>query len=309
MKKILLTGAYGMVGKNILEHPLATGFEWFTPTRNELDLRDRVHVEAYLEKNKPEMIIHAAGVVGGIQANMREPVRFFIDNLDIGRNIIMAAREKSIRRLLNLSCSCMYPRATAMPMQESSILTGELEPTNEGYALARIAAERLCEYIVKEDPSYLYKTMVACNLYGRHDKFDPKHSHMIPAVIAKLHHAKENALSSIDIWGDGKTLREFMYAGDLADCVLKSISEFETLPFLSNVGPGLEVSINEYYRIISQIVGFKGEFIHDLSKPSGMTRKVVDPTRIHAWGWKAKTELEEGLKKTYDFYLSQGNLA
>lgn len=305
--KILLTGSTGMVGQNILEHADATNFQWLTPSRKELDLRDRNAVLSYFETHKPDFVIHAAGIVGGIQANMREPVRFFIDNLDIGRNVIMASRQTHVKKFLNLSCSCMYPRATPLPMKENSILTGELEPTNEGYALARIAAERLCEYISKEDASFKYKTLVSCNLYGKYDKFDPKHAHMIPAVILKIHQAKINGSTSVDIWGDGTATREFMYTGDLVNCIFLAINKFDTLPYLSNVGPGQEVSINSYYEKIAKVVGFKGEFIHDLSKPSGMARKVVDTSILDQWGWKASISLEEGLLKTYQFFLKQEN--
>lgn len=305
--RILLTGASGMVGRNILEHPNAKLFQWLTPTHKMLDLRDKEKVQEYVNTHKPDFVIHAAGVVGGIQANMREPVKFFIDNLDMGRNVIMASRQSGIKKLLNLSCSCMYPRATSLPMKESSILTGELEPTNEGYALARIAAERLCEYVSKEDKQFQYKTLVSCNLYGRHDKFDPKHAHMIPAVLVKIHEAKLRGAHEVDIWGDGTATREFMYAGDLANCIFRAIEHFETLPFLSNVGPGTEVSINTYYEKIASIVGFKGKFIHDLSKPSGMARKVVDTSLLDLWGWKSTTSLEEGLSATYKYFLQQEN--
>ncbi len=303
--RIFLSGASGMVGQNILEQPEAKKYQWLTPTHSELDLRNKNDVLLFFENSKPDFVVHAAGIVGGIQANMREPVRFFIDNLDIGRNVIMGAHQLGVEKLLNLSCSCMYPRATALPMKENSILTGELEPTNEGYALARIAAQRLCEYISKENSRFQYKTLISSNLYGRFDKFDPKHAHMIPSVLVKLHQAKIAKAKQVDIWGDGTATREFMYAGDLANCVFKAIDRFDTLPALSNVGPGLEVSINSYYEIISKIIGFNGAFIHDLTKPSGMARKVVDTTRLDEWGWKPSTSLEAGLSATYKFYLDQ----
>lgn len=306
--KILLTGSTGMLGKNILEHPEAAKYQWITPPRSELDLRKQSDVSTYVQKHLPDLVIHAAGVVGGIQANIKEPVKFFVDNLDVGRNIIMAARESGVENFLNLSCSCMYPRMAPIPMQESSILTGELEPTNEGYALAKISAQRLCEYISRENNSFQYKTLVASNLYGRFDKFDPKHAHMIPAVIVKLDQARRKNLAEIDIWGDGKATREFMYAGDFADCIFAAVSNFSKLPALANVGPGAEVSINEYYQEISKVVGYSGRFVHDLTKPSGMARKLVDTSKMTAWGWTAKTSLQDGLKAAYQFYLKQENL-
>ncbi len=301
--RVLLTGASGMVGRNILESPRAKNHEWLTPSRKELDLRDREAVKRHLSEKRPDFVVHAAGVVGGIQANLREPVRFFLDNLDMGRNVIMGAREAGVTKFLNLSCSCMYPRATALPMREESILTGELEPTNEGYALARVAAERLCEYISRENSAFQYKTLVSCNLYGRHDKFDPRHAHMVPAVIVKLHVAKLEGRKEIDIWGDGTALREFMYAGDLADCIFTALDRFESLPSVCNVGPGQDFSINTFYEKIAAVVGYKGVFVHDLSKPAGMARKVVDISKITSWGWKATTSLDEGLQLAYRFYL------
>lgn len=301
-KRVFLAGANGMVGKNILENPKSKSYEWLIPSRKDLDLRDRKSVQDYFRATQPEFVINAAGVVGGIQANVREPVRFFTDNLDIGVNLITAAKETGIRKFLNLSCSCMFPRVAALPMREESILTGELEPTNEGYAIARIAAQRLCEYVSRESSGYLYKTLIACNLYGRHDKFDPRHAHMIPAVMVKLHDAALSRSPEVSIWGDGSATREFMFAGDFAECVLRSIEEFETLPDVCNVGPGEEVSIKEYYEKIARVVGYEGSFVFDLSKPSGMARKVVDISKITAWGWRASTSLEAGLKQTYEFY-------
>jgi GDP-L-fucose synthase len=300
--KILLTGATGMVGKNLLEHPNSKQHEWLTPSRQVLNLLNREDVFRYLETTKPDLVIHAAGVVGGIQANLREPVRFLTNNLDIGTHLIMGSREAGILRFLNLSCSCMYPRMAPLPMREDSILTGELEPTNEGYALARIVAQRLCEYISREDPRFQYKTLVSSNLYGRHDKFNPQHSHLIPAIIAKLADAKLRQLPTIDIWGDGTARREFMYAGDLADCLLKIVDQFESFPSLANVGPGTEYTINDYYQKIAKVLNYNGEFVHDLTKPTGMARKLVDTSRIHQWGWNAPTSLDAGLAMTIDYY-------
>src|SRR5690606_3724887 len=180
--------------------------------------------------HKPELIIHAAGHVGGIQANIANPVRFLVDNLDIGRNTILAAKNNKVPNLINLASSCIYPRNAKNPLSEDLILTGELEPTNEGYALAKIMVARLCEYIVSENPELKYKTAIPCNLYGRHDKFSPEHSHMVPAVIKKIDAAKQSAQAELDIWGDGLARREFMYAGDLADFIFYAIDNFDKMP-------------------------------------------------------------------------------
>ena len=185
--RILLTGGGGMVGRNLLEHPSISSFEVIAPSSNELDLLDFKTVQNYLCKHEPDMVIHAAGKVGGIQANMREPVSFLMDNLDMGRNIVWAAHQAGVKQLINLGSSCMYPRNHQEPLAEDMVLKGELEPTNEGYALAKVVVNRLCEYIMREDYRYQYKTLIPCNIYGRHDKFDPLHSHLIPAIIYKIH--------------------------------------------------------------------------------------------------------------------------
>jgi len=301
---ILLTGAGGMVGKNILESPEAQPHEFLTPTSKELDLLNKEGVDSYLKVNQPEFVIHAAGLVGGIQANIAEPVRFLVDNMQMGLNMILASLDAGIKGFMNLSSSCMYPRNAPNPLSEDLILKGELEPTNEGYALAKVASTRLCEYIHREDVRFLYKTVIPCNLYGRHDKFDPKHSHMIPAVIKKISDAKQQGLESIDIWGDGLARREFMYAGDLADFVFYAINDFENMPQNINVGLGHDYTINEYYEAISQVIGFEGKFEHDLSKPVGMKQKLIDHSQLQAFGWNYKTELKKGIEKTYEFYLN-----
>lgn len=292
-----------MVGRNILDHPIAGQFRFLVPTSAELDLRNFSKVQEYVSFNKPDFVIHAAGLVGGIQANMAKPVDFLIENIDLGRNIILASRNAGVKKLLNLSSSCMYPRNATNPLSEDLILTGELEPTNEGYALAKIFAMRLCEYIHKEDNSFNYKTFIPCNLYGRFDKFDPKHSHLIPAIIHKVHLAKLNQEESVEIWGDGSARREFMYAGDLADAMMRAVMSFDSTPGLMNLGLGFDYSINEYYEAVAKIVGWSGSFSHDLSKPVGMKQKLVSTSRQKNWGWRPTTSLEEGIAKTYDYYL------
>jgi GDP-L-fucose synthase len=292
-----------MVGRNILEHPLAGQYEFIAPTSKYLNLKDFNSVVQFVADARPDWIIHAAGKVGGIQANMREPVQFLVDNLDMGRNIILAARQSGVRRLINLSSSCMYPRNHFEPLREEMILTGELEPTNEGYALAKIVAARLCEYIMREDAGYQYKTLIPCNLYGRYDKFDPARSHLVPAIIHKIHQAKERRQESVEIWGDGAARREFMYAGDLADAVMHALDQFDTLPACMNIGLGHDHTIDEYYHAAAEVMGYDGTFVHDLSKPVGMARKLVSVDRQLHWGWKARHSLREGIGKTYDFYV------
>ncbi len=294
-----------MVGQNLLEHPAVDEYEMLAPRSGELDLRDFDSVQAYLRKHQPDMVIHAAGKVGGIQANMREPVSFLMDNLDMGRNIVWAAHEAGIKRLINLGSSCMYPRNHGEPLREEMVLKGELEPTNEGYALAKVMTARLCEYIKREDASYQYKTLIPCNIYGRHDKFDPANSHLVPAIIHKIHQAKVNESNLVEIWGDGTARREFMYAGDLADAVMRATKNFDTLPDYMNVGLGHDYTINEYYQAAADVIGYNGQFVHDVSKPVGMMRKLVNVERQCAWGWEAQIDLRTGIKKTYDYYVKE----
>lgn len=303
--RILITGMTGLVGRNFLEHPDIDHFDLLTPSHSELDLLDGTAVLDYLFRHKPDMIIHAAGTVGGIHANIREPVRFLLENLDMGRNLIWAARQAGVRKLVNLGSSCMYPASAPNPLLEEMILTGELEPTNEGYALAKITVGRLCEYISREDPEYQYKTLIPCNLYGRWDKFDPVHSHLIAAVIHKIHQAKLAGREEVDIWGDGTARREFMYAADLADCLVVSVRQFNSMPLVMNVGTGRDYTVNDYYKAVAEVVGYEGHFVHDLSKPVGMKQKIVSIERLSAWGWQSKTTLHEGLAAIYDYYLQR----
>lgn len=303
--KVLLTGSSGMVGRNILDHLNASNYNFLTPSSKELNLLSYSKTQDYIEINKPDFIIHAAGRVGGIQANMASPVSFLIENVDMGRNLILAAKNNQIKKLINLSSSCMYPRDARNPLNESMILKGELEPTNEGYALAKILTTRLCEYINLEDESFNYKTVIPCNLYGLYDKFDPKHSHMLPAVIKKIHAAKEKNASSIDIWGDGKARREFMFATDLADFIFYAMENFENMPQNINVGLGHDFTIKEYYQTIAKVISYKGKFIHDLTKPVGMKQKLVDNTMLKEFGWSPSTSLGEGIRKTYKYYLNE----
>lgn len=303
--RIFLTGGRGMVGRNIQEHPAARQWEISAPASTELNLLDLGAVRAWIQDFKPDVVIHSAGRVGGIQANMAAPVDFLVTNLDLGRNVIMAAAEAKVPRLINLGSSCMYPRNAPNPLHEELLLQGELEPTNEGYALAKIVAARLCQYLHKEHPELSYKTLIPCNLYGRHDKFAPEHSHLIPAIIHKVYQAKLNGSSEVDIWGAGTARREFMYAGDLADAIFYALDHFESLPDMMNVGLGHDYSINDYYAVVAESMGWQGKFVHDLSKPVGMAQKLVSTEKQTAWGWQAKTSLKDGLSKTFEYYVSE----
>lgn len=302
---LLLTGAHGMVGRNIQEHAACAQFRMLTPSRAELDLRDSAATLHYLKTHQPDIIVHAAGKVGGIQANVLAPTEFLLHNLDIGRNIVWGARQVGVKRLLNLGSSCMYPRNQDEPLTEEMVLKGELEPTNEGYAIAKIATARLCDYIVREDTAYQYRTLIPCNLYGRFDKFDPKHSHLLPAIITKVHAALQSNSDEIEIWGNGEARREFMYAGDLADAVFRAVGDFDALPQYLNIGLGYDHTISEYYSAVATVIGWNGRFRHDLSKPVGMARKLSSTARLEAWGWKASHSLHAGIQQTYDYFLKE----
>lgn len=302
--KILLTGGNGMVGRNILSVAEPHGFVFDAPTKEKLDLLDAKAVIEYIKSSNPNVVIHAAGLVGGIQANIASPYDFAFVNLQIGLNVINACNTCNVTRMINLGSSCMYPHSAQNPLKESYLLSGSLEPTNEGYAIAKLATAKLAEYSNQQHGTQ-FKTIIPCNLYGRWDKFDPSNSHMIPGVIRKLHEAMLNGLEQVDIWGDGKARREFMYADDLADFIAFVIHHYNDVPDVINAGLGFDYSINDYYQAISDVVGYKGAFYHDLSKPTGMKQKLVDTSLQTTLGWKPKHSLSEGLEKTYEYFRKE----
>jgi len=306
MKKIiLLTGGSGMVGSNIINHNFSQNYKILSPTSSDLNLLNYKDLEDYIKFNKPELVIHAAGIVGGIKANINYPVKFLVDNMQMGLNILMASKTQKVKKFINFSSSCMYPKNARNPLLEDSILKGELEPTNEGYALSKITSTRLCEYISREDSSFLYKTVIPCNLYGKYDDFSYENSHMIPGVIKKIHDAKNKNLEFVNIWGDGLARREFMYAADIADFIYYAVENFNKMPQNINVGLGLDYSIIEYYKIIADVIGYKGKFNHDMTKPTGMKRKLIDDQRLSEFGWSHQTSLETGIKETYKYFLDE----
>lgn len=301
--KIFLSGHKGMVGSSILRELRNLEFENIIyRTHEELDLCSYSEVLNFLKREMPEVIIHTAGKVGGIQANMKDPISFFLNNLDMGRNLVGAAFELGIKNFINLGSSCMYPRNCEELLTEDMVLKGELEPTNEGYAIAKCAVAKLCQYIdLKSD--YNYKTFIPCNLYGLNDKFDLANAHMIPAIISKLQNAKDSKIDTVEIWGSGKARREFMFVDDLARTISAALYKLSQLPSYLNVGLGYDYTVDEYYEIISRIVGYKGSFTHDLMKPEGMKRKCVDITTLKNEGLSFITPLELGIQATYKYYM------
>ena len=304
MTGLLLTGGTGMVGRNFLDHCARKGIAVLAPGRADCNLLDYNAVLDCLTRHRPDLIIHAAGRVGGIHANIREPVAFLTENWDMGRNLLMAARAAGVTRVINLGSSCMYPADSPDPLTEDRILAGPPEPTNEGYALAKISVARLGDYMGREDPFFHCKTLIPCNLYGRHDSFDPARSHLVPAIIRKLVEAREDGMGEVEIWGDGLARREFLYAGDLAEALLEAAERFDSLPGLLNIGTGQDFTVNEHYRIAAGVIGYGGAFVHDLTRPAGMRRKLLNVSKAAAWGWRARTSLADGIALTYQHFLA-----
>lgn len=301
MDKVLLTGSRGMVGRNILENIESKNYIFLNPHREELDLLDLNEVNEYIKKKKPDTIIHAAGVVGGIEANIKNPVKFLHDNSLMGLNVINSSLNNNVPRLINIASSCMYPKMAINPLKEEMILEGSLEPTNEGYAIAKILACKLCEYISNSFEGKLYKTVIPCNLYGRHDNYSSKSSHMIPAVIKKIHIAKQEG-TEIEIWGDGQARREFMTASSFSNFIFYALKNFDNMPQTLNVGLGYDYSILEYYKVIAKVIGYEPDFKYDLSKPTGMNQKLVDIYKLKKFGWENKTSLADGIREAYLSY-------
>ena len=303
--KILVTGATGMVGRNFLRRPTAENHDILAPSRHSLDYTSFDSIVAYLSENKPDLVIHLAGKVGGIKANMADPFGFFSENIAINYNLIAAAKLSGVRRFLNLGSSCMYPKDAPNPLHESSLLAGRLEPTNEGYALAKIMAQRMCLYISDQYEGLQFKTIIPCNLYGPFDKFDEVNAYLMPAVIRKIHESMTDGADAVSIWGDGTARREFMFVDDLADLMWDACDRFHSLPSVMNAGIGQDYSIFEYYKTVAEVLGYDGGFSFDTTQPSGMAQKLVCSDIANDWGWAPKTSLASGISKTYSYFLQE----
>lgn len=292
-----------MVGRNLhsflernQEHVI------LAPKSKDLNLLEFNSTNYFIKETKPELVIHCAGRVGGIQANISNPTEFLFENLEMGKNLVMSSKENNVSRLLNLGSSCMYPRDREQ-LHEKDILSGYLEPTNEGYAIAKITVAKLCEYISTQY-NFSYKTIVPCNLYGPWDKFDPTNSHMIPSIIRKIHEAKKNS-TSVEIWGDGSARREFMHVSDLVSFIDIAISKFELVPSLINVGLGYDFSVLEYYQAACKVIDYNSPFIFNKDKPVGMKRKLLNTEQASHLGWKPRLTLNEGILNTYQFFQKE----
>lgn len=304
-KKILITGGNGMVGKALVKKLGGEGYNnLLLPNSKELNLRNQKEVEDYFSINKPEYVFHLAAKVGGIAANMNYPAEFLYDNLAMETNVIESSRKNDVKKLLFLGSSCIYPRECPQPMKEEDLLTGKLEPTNEGYALAKICGLKLCEFYNKQYGTDFINLMPP-NIYGVNDHFESEKSHVISALITKFNDANKNKAESVEIWGTGVSRREFLYVDDAADAMfyfMKNYSAKDISPFV-NIGSGEDISIKELAFLIKDMIGYKGELKFDPSKPDGMPKKLLDSSKAADLGWKAKTGLKDGLKNTIDWYL------
>lgn len=307
---IYVAGHSGLVGSAVVRCLTEAGYDnLITRTHAELDLTSQGAVSAFFEETEPEYVVLAAARVGGILANNRFPVDFLVDNLQIQTNVLQSAAEAGVHRLLFLGSSCIYPKLAPQPLKEEYLLTAPLEPTNQWYAVAKIAGVKMCE-AYKNQYGLDFISLMPTNLYGPHDNFDLETSHVLPALLRKFHTAQVNGESVVEIWGSGKPRREFMYTEDLADaCKFVLETETELLDHVApdtmlNVGVGEDISISELAMMIRKTVGVDCNLTYDADKPDGTPQKLLDVSRMHSLGWKARTSLPEGLRKTYEWYLN-----
>ncbi|WP_405290994.1 GDP-L-fucose synthase family protein [Methanobrevibacter sp.] len=301
-KKIYVAGHNGMVGSAIIRALKRKGYtNLIFKSHSELDLTRQNEVESFLKEEKPDAIFLAAAKVGGINANMNNPVDFLMENIIIQHNIIKSSFENDINNLVFLGSSCIYPTKSKQPLKEEYLLTGPLEPTNEGYALAKIVGLKACEYYNKQYGTN-YISVMPPNLYGINDNFDLKSAHVVASLIRKMHEAKINNSSQVEIWGTGKQYRELMFVDDMADATIFAFENYTGDSFI-NIGVGIDYTIKELAETIQNVVGFEGELYFDTSKPDGMFRKVLDVSKFEDLGWKPKYSLKEGLEITYKWFL------
>ena len=315
MKKIFVAGHRGMVGCAICRQlQKQSDVEIITRTRDDLDLCDQSAVHKFMKSEKPEEVILAAAKVGGIHANKSYPAEFIYENLEIQNNIIHAAHINDVQKLLFLGSSCIYPRAVKQPMKEDALLTGILEPTNEPYAIAKIAGIKMCESYNRQYGRD-YRSVMPTNLYGPGDNYHPENSHVVPALIRRFHEATVNNLPEVVVWGTGKPMREFLYVDDMAQASLY-VNNFDcktyqenTQPMLShiNVGSGIDVTIKELAQTVMEVVGYDGKLVFDRTKPDGTMRKLLDVKRLENLGYKAPTSLRVGLKLAYADFLQNSS--
>ncbi len=301
-RRVLVAGHRGMVGSALVRRLAREECQLLTIGRDAVDLRDQGAVDRWFDAQRPEAVLLAAARVGGIHENATHPGDFLYDNLAIATNVIEAARRTGVAKLVFLGSSCIYPRLAPQPMPESCLLTGPLEPTNEAYAIAKIAGLKLCQ-AYRRQHGCDFVSVMPTNLYGPNDNFDLMSSHVLPALLAKIDAARRERRDTVEIWGSGQPRREFLHVDDLADAIvflLKTWSEEEPI----NIGVGSDVTIADLARTIAAVVGFTGRFVFDPAKPDGAPRKLLDVSKLAALGWRPRIELEPGIRQTYDWYRS-----
>ena len=303
-ESIFIAGHRGLVGSAILRKLSAEGFtRLLTRTRSELDLTNRLAVDEFFAHERPAIVIMAAARVGGIKANNDEPVEFLLENLQIQNNTIYAAYKNGVRKLLFLGSSCIYPKDAPQPIPESALLGGPLEPTNEAYAIAKIAGVKLCQAYTREYGANFISAMPT-NLYGPNDNFDLETSHVLAALLRKAHEAKESGASEIVVWGSGEPRRELLHVDDLASACLFLLQNYDG-PEIINIGTGADLAIRELAELICEVVGFAGGLAWDVGQPDGTPRKLLDISKISSLGWKPRIPLREGIARTYDWFKAQ----
>lgn len=304
--KIYIAGHNGMVGSAIWRTLSTKGYTNLIGVSSAtLDLRNQQAVGDFITKEKPEVIIDAAARVGGILANNDYPYQFIMENMQIQSNLIDSALQTGIEKFIFLGSSCIYPKLAPQPLKEEYLLTGQLEPTNEWYAIAKITGVKACQAIRKQFGKD-YVSLMPTNLYGTNDNFDLNTSHVLPAMMRKFHIAKENNHTPVTLWGSGTPMREFLFVNDMAEAVVFAL-ENKLPDYLYNIGTGEDLTIKELAETIQKITGHQGEIIWDSTKPDGTPRKLMDVTKMHNLGWKHKVNLEEGIQKTYDWFLEHVN--
>jgi len=307
-ESIYVAGHRGMAGSAVVRRLEQGGYRAIlTRTRAEVNLLDRAAVRAFFEKERPAVVVDCAAKVGGIVANSEQPVEFLLQNLTIQNNVIEAAADFGARKLLFLGSSCIYPKFAPQPIPESALLTGALEPTNDAYALAKIAGIKLCQAYAKEYGKHFLSAMPT-NLYGPNDNFDLHTSHVLPALIRKVHEAKLRGDHAYTVWGTGTPRREFLHVDDLADACVFLLENYDS-PEVINIGCGDDVTIRELAETVCEVLGFQGELVFDTSKPDGTPRKLLDMTKLFALGWRPRIGLRDGIRHAYEWFLQSGRAA
>lgn len=302
--KIYVAGHDGMVGSAIVRNLQSKGYKNFVFRHfKELDLRNQEAVNKFFEQEKPDYVFLAAAKVGGIGANTEQIADFLYENMMIEMNVINAAFRNGVKKLEFLGSSCIYPKFAPQPMKENCLLTSSLEPTNEGYALAKISGLKYCEYLNRQYGTN-YISVMPTNLYGPNDNYHPQHSHVLPALIRRFHEAKLNNLPSVTCWGDGTPLREFMFVDDMADACVFLMNNYEGNETV-NIGTGKELTIKQLTELVAKVIGYKGEIKWDISRPNGTPRKLLDVSKLHSLGWNHKVELEDGIKISYNDFQTR----